>query len=134
MKLIDLKLSLGNKALWDLIAGLHEATGDTRCPCGEIDDVTVENVYHAAVTLLEIADGLTEVKDADALRSVLFNVAVITSDLDTLDTFPDGVAVADDLSQDHPNGYGIYPFVTPANLRGAGRVLMNIADVHDKVA
>jgi hypothetical protein len=137
MKLIDLKLRLGNEGLRGLIAGLHDATGDTRSPCAEIDDATAANVFHAAITLLEIGDSLTEVKDAEALRGVLFDVAVIAGNLgnrDIFDIFPDGGEVADHLSQDCPKGHGFYPFDTPANVCGAGRALMNIADVHDKVA
>ena len=40
--------------------------------------------------------------------------------------------VADHLSTDCPNGDGFCPDITPANLRGAARVLMHVADVHDE--
>jgi hypothetical protein len=126
MTLINLKCSDPNRPLRDLMSGILDVKGI----CGAEKDLhpTVANVRHAAVTLLEIADGWSKAADDDALRSVLFDVVVITNEIDI---FPDGGEFADHLSTDCPNGHGFYPSITPANLRTAAHLLLRVADDHD---
>jgi hypothetical protein len=124
------RLSDRDQALVSALFSVSVITNDAAfCPDAngffpDGSQISTTHVFHAAVTMLEIADGLTKVKDenADDLQNVLDSALVI---INYDDTFPDGFDGSFDDWGDHIR-------VTPANVRAAGRVLMSIADHHDR--